>query len=310
MERIEKMMGIQGSSKGIEMAQSYIERLGRLPANIQKISLQGELSDVDAKIKELMPKFGRLQALVQKGGVLGKILFGKQFTDVQTEVNKLAAYQKYLNNFLSTLNNPQQKTGPPGGGGVITKHITLPVMSKAGMMGGTKLETGFNVPGLGNMSGVIERDIELSKKLAQEGMMELGGILSYGLQDAIGGFADSIGQLLSGDLGLQGFFDNILRIVGNFIKMFGSALVAFGIGKIAFGNINPFAAIAAGGALIALGSYLSGMASKGPDFSGAGYPAQMYGGTSKYNLEDGDEIELVYTCDLGRDVGGGFVSGQ
>ncbi|MFQ8690121.1 MAG: DUF4430 domain-containing protein [Blautia sp.] len=27
-------------------------------------------------------------------------------------------------------------------------------------------------------------------------------------------------------------------------------------------------------------------------------------GISRYELEDGDEIELVYTCDLGRDVGG------
>lgn len=29
-------------------------------------------------------------------------------------------------------------------------------------------------------------------------------------------------------------------------------------------------------------------------------------GVSRYLLEDGDKIELIYTCDLGRDIGGGF----
>ena len=29
-------------------------------------------------------------------------------------------------------------------------------------------------------------------------------------------------------------------------------------------------------------------------------------GVSRYHLKDGDEIEMVYTCDLGRDVGGSF----
>jgi hypothetical protein len=33
-------------------------------------------------------------------------------------------------------------------------------------------------------------------------------------------------------------------------------------------------------------------------------------GCSRYVLKDGDKIEWVYTCDLGKDVGGGYVVGQ
>ena len=33
-------------------------------------------------------------------------------------------------------------------------------------------------------------------------------------------------------------------------------------------------------------------------------------GCSKYILKQGDKVEFVYTCDLGKDVGGGYVKGQ
>lgn len=32
-------------------------------------------------------------------------------------------------------------------------------------------------------------------------------------------------------------------------------------------------------------------------------------GVSRYKLEDGDKVEFVYTCDLGRDVGGDYLMG-
>ncbi|MEG1441849.1 MAG: DUF4430 domain-containing protein [Oscillospiraceae bacterium] len=33
-------------------------------------------------------------------------------------------------------------------------------------------------------------------------------------------------------------------------------------------------------------------------------------GCSRYQIEDGDNIELLYTCDLGRDIGGEYSAGQ
>lgn len=33
-------------------------------------------------------------------------------------------------------------------------------------------------------------------------------------------------------------------------------------------------------------------------------------GSSRYQLKDGDEVNWVYTCDLGEDVGGGYAGGQ
>ena len=33
-------------------------------------------------------------------------------------------------------------------------------------------------------------------------------------------------------------------------------------------------------------------------------------GCSRYQLQDGDVIHWVYTCDLGYDVGGGYATSQ
>ena len=33
-------------------------------------------------------------------------------------------------------------------------------------------------------------------------------------------------------------------------------------------------------------------------------------GCSRYQLKQGDVVEWVYTCDLGKDVGGGYSTGQ
>ena len=33
-------------------------------------------------------------------------------------------------------------------------------------------------------------------------------------------------------------------------------------------------------------------------------------GVSRYSLKQGDVIEFVYTCDLGKDVGGGYAVGE
>lgn len=49
--------------------------------------------------------------------------------------------------------------------------------------------------------------------------------------------------------------------------------------------------------------------------SGSGWMYRVNGwfpnyGCSRYELKDGDVIELIYTCDLGADVGGSAVMGQ
>ena len=33
-------------------------------------------------------------------------------------------------------------------------------------------------------------------------------------------------------------------------------------------------------------------------------------GCSRYQLKEGDTVELIYTCDLGRDIGGGYAAGK
>lgn len=114
---------------------------------------------------------------------------------------------------------------------------------------------------------------EIVPKL-KEGMSELGLVF----QQAIMGAVDLMGQfiegLTSGDMDIA--FKSILKSFGGFMVQMGKLLIAYGIGMEAFhaAFANPFAAIAAGIALVAIGSAISGLASRGPSTglsaSGAG----------------------------------------
>jgi len=95
---------------------------------------------------------------------------------------------------------------------------------------------------------------------------------------AISGFAKGIGELATGKGGLESLFDSMNNMVGDFMVRLGEQMVAIGVSGLeleaAISKWDPALAIAAGAALIAAGSALSGVLSGG--VSGGTSP----GGTS------------------------------
>jgi len=83
--------------------------------------------------------------------------------------------------------------------------------------------------------------------------------------DVVEQFASSLGELFAtGEWNGKAFGLGILDSIGKFLSTFGSMLIALGVGSEAFQTMiksgflaNPFAAIAAGAALVALGSGIS-----------------------------------------------------
>lgn len=131
---------------------------------------------------------------------------------------------------------------------------------------------------------------------------EMNAMAESGIEDFVGTFVEGIGQLLSGNVGFQEFFNVILGQLGEFLVMFGKALIAYGIAMEGFKKAfnNPFAAIAAGAALVLIGGVISGLASSAPSTSGGG-GASGVGGALNVITTDAQDKQLVAKVS-GRDL--------
>lgn len=115
------------------------------------------------------------------------------------------------------------------------------------------------------------------------------------LADMAAGFGEA---LSTGDM--EGFTQGVLRSFGQFLVQMGGMLIAYGISMDAFKKAfsNPFAAIAAGVALTAIGGAIMGSVSSfnksGSSSGGGGYAASGYsaagGGVVTFELE-GDKLK-------------------
>lgn len=99
-------------------------------------------------------------------------------------------------------------------------------------------------------------------------VLDLSQSLSQGLADAFGTLGASIGEALSGsDKALADLGMKLLKILGETLTAMGHAAIGFGLLGVAMKIFakNPFAAIAAGIALVALGTALSRSATSAMD---------------------------------------------
>lgn len=100
----------------------------------------------------------------------------------------------------------------------------------------------------------------------------MGDALQTSVTSAITGFAETLGNVFTGDAGASGFFNNLILIVVDFLNQFGKLLVAAGIAALAFKKLlaNPVAAIIAGGSLIAITTAIRNMLSNTPEMAQGG----------------------------------------
>ena len=150
---------------------------------------------------------------------------------------------------------------------------------------------------------------------------EINGIISSTLGNIGAGFAEAIGKGLGGG-NLDGIFSSLLKSLANGVKQLGQSLVQTYlivnlIKKIKFSN--PIAGIAAGFALIALGSFIDAKLAKTPGFAngvrnfGGGVALVGERGPELVNLPRGSDV--IPNNQLGGRIGGGSgadvnVSGQ
>lgn len=99
--------------------------------------------------------------------------------------------------------------------------------------------------------------------------VNMGEALQTQVTTAIQSFTTTLGNAFTGDAGAEGFFNNILLIVADFGTQLGKALIAAGVAALAFKTLlaNPFAAIAAGAALVATSAIVRNKLLEGPSTS-------------------------------------------
>jgi len=121
-----------------------------------------------------------------------------------------------------------------------------------------------------------------------ENAVNFGQILSESVQQGLAGaietFGSFLGALATGGASLSGLFNGLMSIVAKFIEGLGKAMVQAGLASIAFKSlfVNPFASIAAGGALIALAAVVKGFLKGGFQDAGAFATGGIVGGSSYY----------------------------
>lgn len=166
----------------------------------------------------------------------------------------------------------------------------LPGMSK-----GIEFGPGVSVEGFETMETSIHRLAETLGGVKPV-FLEFSETVQASFQDMAAGFGEAIGNMISGTGDMGGVFNVILEGFGSFAQKMGKLIIAWGFSNIAFKQAwsNPYAAIAAGTALVALGAVIRN-AAQNPDVSsgGASMASASYA-TSMNNQPSTQRIELVW----------------
>jgi hypothetical protein len=117
---------------------------------------------------------------------------------------------------------------------------------------------------------------------------DINSLIAAGMQDAAMTFGEGLGALMSGDMNVGEFGLSLLATVGNFIVQFGQLMIAQAVAMAALqlSIKNPAlwpVALAAGIALVAVGSAISNMSKKGLTGSGGGGGGGGSSAASGYN---------------------------
>lgn len=133
--------------------------------------------------------------------------------------------------------------------------------------------------------------------------------LSGPLSDMISSLAESFGELAVGAASVDDFGKAILMAMGDFVGQLGKMMIATGIARLALEQVleNPYGAIAAGAALVALGAASKAILKKGPSSStpsisaGPQKGAGNFGSASAYLGYNSMSVQVEGTI-KGRDI--------
>ena len=219
-------------------------------------------------------------AILKSNGLLGDL-----GAELRANVSEQDKYTRSVNNSLAATLDLEAKAKSTK-----TKAAPKPTKYKNpnpnfnagnGFIGGgiVNPNLGLVTPDLGVDEAAIAANeklrlaLELQKKTIEDFNKELGSIVTNGTVNALAGIGESIGSALaSGGNVIDAVGKSILGSMGSMLQELGKATIAYGVGltAIKLAIKNPATAIAAGVAMVALGSMISKSVAKSSSVVGGG----------------------------------------
>lgn len=199
---------------------------------------------------------------------------GKNLENINKEIESLNNYLNLLKKVGTTeKEKPRLKT-----------EADLPVLETSPLVG-----AGINKTSQAGALGGLDEVFEKTQKKQEEFISnqrafneQAAGLATDFITDTVVTFAEGIGQMFAGDFNIEDFGKALLQAVGNFLSMLGKMMIQFGVTALIYATLakalsNPATAgpaavamIAAGAALVAIGSAIGSAASGGSSAGGTG----------------------------------------
>jgi hypothetical protein len=223
---------------------------------IEKANFQAMLNDIQASLQtssviEAEQNLQRIAEILAMPGLDAFPGIEKRFLDVYNAAKAIYDAVLSLNNEIRSLPvTPRTEVG--GGEGVSNQTDIL----------NQKMQRFVNI---GKQAKEASDGWADSLGKTSKAAIDLGQVVSQALTTSISTFGESLGKLIGGEGDMKDFFNSLLNVVLDFASQFGQLLIAAGIAASAFQQLllNPFAAIAAGTALVGLTSLIRGLLSAG-----------------------------------------------
>ena len=225
------------NSGNLELSRKQLDMLGAIDG-FKMWSLKRSYSDLRGELIGVNSELNKIQKLANMSA--GKSIKLEEKSTKTSGAKK--AQEKYKNP------NPNFDSGNGFiGGGIVNPNL------------------GLITPDLGVDEAAIAANeklrlaLELQKKTIEDFNKELGSIVTNGTVNALAGIGDAIGgALASGGNVIDAVGKSILGSMGSMLQELGKATIAYGVGLIAIKTAikNPATAIAAGVAMVALGSMI------------------------------------------------------
>ena len=240
--------------KAVKSAESSLQE-GRENELTEEERVRGMVETTISKIGEKIQAYEKLKKSLSAYDVANGVVYQREINRLQSVIEK----QEELVNAR------------------LRKESDVPVMESAPNLGVPVLATNFDAVSL--LPTQMEQSRDKLQPIVQD-MIDMSGVINGAFSDMATGIGESVGQLISNGGDLSGFATMVGTTFADMAIQVGKIAIETGIAvlgiKAALKSLNPWAAIAAGVALVALGTAVKGALGNIADGGGTTFSSNAY----------------------------------